>query len=511
MISWMAYSAFIALIVAAAGRAAEWLARLAGYRVRWIWVAAVALTAVLSASAQLRGARLRDLPTATAAPMDAGGLPAQAHASWRGTLLARAGVLRQSIDAPLRSAVATASRALSPAANMYAIWFASATTLGLALVLVGVGGRFRRARGSWPVVALQGVDVRVAPRIGPVVIGLLHPEIVVPRWLLARNAAEQRLVVTHEHEHVRARDPLLLGAAWIAVIAAPWNPPVWYMLSRLRLAVELDCDARVLRRGATPGLYGALLIDVAQHASGLQLSALALADDSSHLHQRILAMRPTTPRFARLRAGLAASLALCGVLAACEATLPTDADIEQMNVASATKTAHALAQARHADTTITYTIDGRAATLSEAKVRSDSELADVQMVMARDGKGTQINLKTKQAVNEMIRTSLAAGSADTFRIRRRSTADGLGGEPATAVAGLVGSPTALKTGSKTAFTGLILIDGVRSTESQMRALGPTAIESVEVLKGVAAAQEFADPAAAKGVIVIKTKRGGSAK
>ena len=37
MIAWMLYCAFVALIVAAAARGAEWLARLAGYRVRWIW------------------------------------------------------------------------------------------------------------------------------------------------------------------------------------------------------------------------------------------------------------------------------------------------------------------------------------------------------------------------------------------------------------------------------------------------------------------------------------------
>ena len=238
-------------------------------------------------------------------------------------------------------------------------------------------------------------------------IGVLRPEIVVPRWLLDRNADEQRLVVTHENEHVRARDPLLLGMAWAAVIATPWNPAVWYMLSRLRLAVELDCDARVLRRGAAPRSYGALLIDVAQHASGLQLSALALADDSSHLHQRILAMKPTIPRFARLRASLAASLVLCGVLAACEASLPTDADVERMDVASATKTAHELAQARHADTAVAYTIDGAAVTLSEAKVRAGAELADVQLVMGQDGKPTLINLKTRHAVNEKIRTNVA--------------------------------------------------------------------------------------------------------
>ncbi|HEY5060577.1 MAG TPA: M56 family metallopeptidase, partial [Gemmatimonadaceae bacterium] len=478
--------------------------------VRWIWAAALALTVILSASARFRGVRPLDLPAANAAATTAGGPPMQKHASWRGTLLARADLVRHSIDAPLRAAVAAVNRALSPAANVYAGSFASAATLGLALVLVGVGRRFRRARGTWPVVALGGVDVRVAPRIGPVVIGLLRPEIVVPRWLLTRNADEQRMVVTHENEHVRARDPLLLGIAWAAVIAAPWNPAVWYMLSRLRLAVELDCDARVLRRGTAPRLYGALLIDVAQHASGLQLSALALADDSSHLHQRILAMKPTTPRFARLRAGLAASLALCGVLAACEATLPTDSDVEHMDVANVTKIARALAQARHADTTVNYTINGAAATLAEAKARAGTELSDVQFVIVPDGNPTQINLKTRKAVNDKVLAHVVADGADSVRVRRRASMDGMDGEWKTPVAALVGAPVAMKSPSKTAFTGLIFIDGVRSTESQMRSLGPTQIESVEVLKGAAAAQEYGTDAA-KGVIVIKTKRGGGAQ
>lgn len=509
MIPWMLYSVTIGLTVAAAARAAEWLARLAGYRVRGIWAGALTLTVILSASVRLRGTAPIALPAASSLFAATGGLQVEPDASWRGALRTRAEMLRHLLDAPLRAAVAMANRAVSPAANVYAISIASAASLGLVLVLVGVARRFRSARREWPLVDMQGVDVRVAPRIGPVVIGLVCPVIVVPRWLLGRQAEEQRLVVTHEHEHVRARDPLLLGVAWAAVVAAPWNPAVWYMLSRLRLAVELDCDARVLGRGAAPRSYGALLIDVAQHASGLRLSALALADDSSHLHQRILAMKPTIPRFARLRAGLAASFALCGVLAACEASLPTDADIERMDVASAAKTAHELAQARHADTTVTYTIDGADATFAEAKVRAGSELSNVQVVMARNGKPTQINLKTRQAVNEKIRT-VVYDIADSGGVRRPASAYGIAGEW-TPVVGLLGSPAAVKTPSKTAFTGLIVIDGIRSTESQMRSLGPTQIESVEVLKGAAAAQEYADPEAVKGVIVIKTKRGGGAK
>lgn len=414
MIIWMIYSTLVGLIVVAAARAAEWLARLAGYRVRWIWAVALSLTVLLSAAAALRSAGSVALATPTS-PIDLGEVRSvQFGMSWRHALSA----LRGSLDAPLRGVVVTIHRVVSPAANVSAALLSLAISLAVLLVLFGVGRRLRRARRGWPLVTMQGVDVRVAPSIGPVVIGFLRPDIVVPRWLLARRADEQRLVVTHEDEHVRARDPLLLGIAWGAVVVAPWNPAVWYMLSRLRLAVELDCDARVLRRGAAPRSYGSLLIDVAQHAVAIRLSALALADDSSHLHQRILAMKRGVPRFARLRGGFAAAFAIAGVLVACQATLPSNAEIERMDAAAATP-----------------------------------------------------------AVRELAKTTRS--------------------EP-------------LSNPSKAPFAGLIFIDGVRATESQLNALGRDRIESVDVLKGAHAVQQYGDEAA-NGVITIRTKRGGGTK
>ena len=340
---------------------------------------------------------------------------------------------------------------------------------------------------------MQGIGVRVAPRIGPVVLGIVRPEIVVPRWLLARRADDQRLVVTHEDEHVRARDPLLLGLAWGAAVVMPWNPAVWYMLSRLRLAVELDCDARVLRRGAIPRSYGSLLIDVAQHASPFRLSALALADDSSHLHQRILAMKPTVPRFARLRGALAATFALAGVLVACQATLPTDAEVERMDVAAATRLAQELSKGSgSADNAVAYTINGAKATTAEAHALAPSEIGGVQVVKQTSGKPTKIDIKTRKALSTLAASDSGTAAADN---------------PGTFAANMP-----RRSGSaemfKASFTGLILIDGEKSTESQMKALDPRQIESVEILKGKLAADEFGAEAD-KGVIVIKMKRSGS--
>lgn len=302
MIIWMLYSTFVALCVAVAARAAEWLARLAGYRVRWIWAGALALVLLLSASPLLRSAE----------PVSPSVALTQAE---------------DILDAPWLRTVATVRGAVSPATDGYAATLSALLSLALLLMLVGVARRFRRAAREWPLVMLHGTEVRLAPRIGPLVIGLRRPEIVVPRWLLARSAEQQRLVVTHEAEHVRARDNLLLAFAWSALVVAPWNPALWYMLSRLRLAVELDCDARVIRRGALPRSYGSLLIDVARQASALRLSALALADDASHLRQRILAMTPTVPRYFRVRAALAAAFTLGGLIVACRASIPSDPEI----------------------------------------------------------------------------------------------------------------------------------------------------------------------------------------
>jgi outer membrane receptor protein involved in Fe transport len=56
------------------------------------------------------------------------------------------------------------------------------------------------------------------------------------------------------------------------------------------------------------------------------------------------------------------------------------------------------------------------------------------------------------------------------------------------------------------FNGLLLVDGVQVSASQLAALKPDAIESVEVIKGAAAAKLSSDPAAANGIIRVTMKK-----
>jgi TonB family protein len=133
-------------------------------------------------------------------------------------------------------------------------------------------------------------------------------------------------MLAHEDEHVRARDPWLLAGGTAALVLAPWNPALWWLLQRLRLAVEMDCDARVLARGHGVPDYGELLLQVGQHRAHRPLMAAALGEPRSFLERRILRLAARLPRWRWLGAGAAAAVGTVAIIAACEAPLPVAPD-----------------------------------------------------------------------------------------------------------------------------------------------------------------------------------------
>ena len=105
------------------------------------------------------------------------------------------------------------------------------------------------------------------------------------------NEAEQELVVAHELEHARSGDPLLALAGVCAVVAMPWNVALWWQLSRLRLAIELDCDARVIARQHHDALvYTRLLLSVGERVRGARHPVLAMSRSRSALAKRFDAL-----------------------------------------------------------------------------------------------------------------------------------------------------------------------------------------------------------------------------
>ncbi len=193
--------------------------------------------------------------------------------------------------------------------------------------------RLARTGASWPVRMLNGVRAWLTPDLGPAVAGVFRTRILVPSWLLSLPEEQRSLVLLHEDEHVRARDPLLMAASRIARILAPWNPVVWLLSARLLHAVELDCDRRVLRRRPDIASYGDTLLTVSARESAVDsrplAGAAAFAEAEIPLRKRIIAM--TTPPRAATTLGVLTVLALGVVLlvGSCEVPVPIAIEPEE--------------------------------------------------------------------------------------------------------------------------------------------------------------------------------------
>lgn len=510
---WIAYALAVGVLLGGAALAAEGVCRLARRATRWAWGSALALTVILTALAPLRAAPPAS-PPLLATEVPAGVVVAPQTRGGVAAMLAGAlGAVRQTVVRPVQDALAAVERRVPARLDgwLVAAWM-SLSALLLAL-FTAVHARVRRVRGDWPSAELMGLPVRVAPNAGPAVVGLLRPQIVVPRWLLDRAADEQRLVLAHEQEHVRARDPLLLAAGCAAAALLPWHPVVWWMLARLRLSVELDCDRRLLRRGVAAGQYGTLLIDLAERYStlpaGLLAGAPALADRASHLERRLLAMTSRPSRHPYARGAALAALAGLAILAACEAKLPTSAEIEQMDLSAAEHSAREAAFVRVvSDSTAVFRVDGVRVTAEQAHTLPADRIAAIEMQRSRSGgTGGEVRITTKD--HAAAAGDAPKGTAVLFR-QTEEVPDSLR-TMRFHVRATPGSPVQIVTAESNRFAGLIYIDGVRASRAAMSALRPDQIESLEVIKSARAAALYAEPEAANGVIRIKTKRGGAAQ
>jgi beta-lactamase regulating signal transducer with metallopeptidase domain len=163
-------------------------------------------------------------------------------------------------------------------------------SVGMTLVLAVTGAMLFIRKRRWQRQFMDGVDVYVTQDIGPAVVGLLKPRIVVPAWILQTPIKQQAMVLAHEQSHLNARDPLLFTIALCLLVAMPWNLPLWWQLHRLRRAIEIDCDARVLERGHAVEHYGETLIEVGARQSGYIGAVAAMSESASFLEERVRIM-----------------------------------------------------------------------------------------------------------------------------------------------------------------------------------------------------------------------------
>ena len=186
------------------------------------------------------------------------------------------------------------------------LWVA---TSSLMLAVIGLAAaRLAFAVRRAERVSVAGTEICLSDRFGPAILGFFRPRIVLPRWLAREESRLTALVLKHEREHLAARDQLLLLGAVLSVAAMPWNPALWWQLRRLRAAIEVDCDARVLRDGTDPLNYSEALFSVREKSAGAPLGAIALTEPVSELERRIRIMMEKAGRFSVSRAGLRLTL-----------------------------------------------------------------------------------------------------------------------------------------------------------------------------------------------------------
>ena len=316
--AWMLYCIAIAVLFVVVGEALERALHLAGRATRWAWVAALAGSYLVPATALLRPSAFAAIPVPLAQPA---GLAASA-----GGLDSR----------PVGGVLPSLTRSFSLGdLDGVLTWAWGLSSAALLLSLGAAALRLAALRRGWRGATVDGRAVLLSDNVGPAVAGLWRSRIVLPDWALRLGEGERRLMLAHEDEHVRARDPWLLVAAAAAVVLAPWNPVLWWQVRRLCLAVEMDCDARVLARCGDAPAYGALLLRVGRRRARLPLGAPALGEPASFLARRIRRMVTALPRWRWAGVAVGTAVATAALVTACDAPRPVATDAgeqEQLSV-----------------------------------------------------------------------------------------------------------------------------------------------------------------------------------
>jgi beta-lactamase regulating signal transducer with metallopeptidase domain len=197
--------------------------------------------------------------------------------------------LDQGLAARIESLNPTINRLWTIVSWMLVLW-----GLATAARVYFLVARSRRRGTSRAPSMVDGVPVLVTDSMGPATVGVLRSRVLVPQWVLALPRVQRRYVLRHEEEHRNSRDALLLFVASLTLILMPWNAALWWQLRRLRLAVEMDCDNRVVSALGDANAYGELLFKVAQAASrGPRLQPAFLG--AGMLERRLSALVAPTP------------------------------------------------------------------------------------------------------------------------------------------------------------------------------------------------------------------------
>jgi len=313
MLAWMSYVIVVSLLLSLAALALEHSARIRQKPTRWLW--GTSMTASLLVPLLVSSVSVRIPQLASVAD------PAMPQRVVAVRDMTASGL------SPSGWVVATA-RSLSASPDLDRLlqvgWSAASAILLLAIVASSV--QLNRRRRHWKRGSMADVPVHISEDAGPAIVGLLDAHIVVPRWLLQCPPDVQELVIAHEQSHLEAHDARLVTMALGLLVCMPWNLPLWWQLRRLRFAIEIDCDARILRRGYDVSRYGETLIAVGERQSVTITTVAAMSEPRSLLEQRLRNMLRRKTRHAHATAVALACLGFAFAVGAAEISPPNKND-----------------------------------------------------------------------------------------------------------------------------------------------------------------------------------------
>lgn len=303
MISWMVYAALIGMLIAAGALALERLVSAAGRPRRFVWLVALGLAVVVPLAGGLGNS-----PEPRVVP----------------------GVVAKESSTPSEAGITSSQGFIPPlplpagrtaARTAALVWGAGTATILAALcaVLFGVA----RTRRRWARGRIDGGEVYLSRNFGPALVGIAAPRIVIPRWVLELDAASRAAILRHEREHARARDHLALLCGGLAAVAFPWSPAIWWMCRRLRAAVEMDCDQRVIAGGIGAADYGAVLLHAGSRSRGRWGLAPTMGQPRSLLERRLKTMSEKRRKVKAAHGALLGAATLVALGVACDVTAPT--------------------------------------------------------------------------------------------------------------------------------------------------------------------------------------------
>ncbi len=298
--AWILYALLVGALVGAGALVLENLLRAHRLPTRWVWAGAMGLSLLWPMGHLI----WRHLPR-DAAPIP---LPDPAMVAVLDPLAVQVtqGSFLRSLDEPI-------------------VWvwaFSTAVLLALFTLLLA---RTRRLRREWKDEEAGDQVVLFSEDLGPAVVGYVRPQIVLPGWCRGLEEETLNLILDHEREHLKAGDLRLILTAGVLPILFPWHLPVWWQYRRLRVAVEGDCDLRVLRKyPERTRSYMELLLHVGGQLPRTPALVAMLSDPEESLARRIRIMTMPFPKKPWIRGVVLAALVGLLVAVACLSPSPTD-------------------------------------------------------------------------------------------------------------------------------------------------------------------------------------------